>query len=80
VAFLKKAMYKVKAKPTVKGSEGATVITFFQRQNIPAVACGFGSGGCAHTANEYVKIDDLYKGARILEEFLKLYRLQTQGG
>jgi succinyl-diaminopimelate desuccinylase len=74
VAYLKKAMHRIKVKPIVKGSEGATVITFFQHKRIPAVACGFGSSGCAHTADEYVKIDNLYKGALILEEFFKSYR------
>ena len=69
-----KAMRKFKIKPHIKGSEGATVITFFQHKNIPAIATGFGSGGCAHTADEYVKIDNLYKGALVLEEFLKTYQ------
>jgi len=68
------AMRKFKIKPRISGSEGATVITFFQHKNIPAIATGFGSGGCAHTADEYVKVDNLYKGALVLEEFLKNYR------
>ncbi|MBI5144872.1 MAG: M20 family metallopeptidase [Candidatus Omnitrophica bacterium] len=59
--------------PVVKGSEGATTITFFQNKNIPAIATGFGSANCAHMADEYVKIDNLYKGALVLEEFLKNY-------
>lgn len=68
------AMRKIRVKPLIKGSEGATTITFFQHKNIPAVATGFGCAGCAHIANEYVKIDNLYKGAKVLEEFLKDYR------
>jgi succinyl-diaminopimelate desuccinylase len=74
VKFLSAAMREVKAKPVVKGSEGATTITFFQDKNIPAVACGFGAQGCAHIADEYVKIDNLYKGSRALEVFLKNYQ------
>jgi len=69
------AMRHLKARPHIKGSEGATVISFFQHKNIPAIATGFGSGGCAHVANEYVKISNLYKGAQVLEEFLKQYKL-----
>jgi succinyl-diaminopimelate desuccinylase len=69
-----KAMRKINVKPSIKGSEGATTITFFQDKNIPAIATGFGSSGCAHIADEYVNIDNLYKGARVLEEFLKSYR------
>jgi succinyl-diaminopimelate desuccinylase len=67
------AMQAVGALPKIKGSEGATVITFFQDKNIPAVATGFGSSGCAHIADEYVKIENLYKGAKALEYFLKIY-------
>jgi acetylornithine deacetylase/succinyl-diaminopimelate desuccinylase-like protein len=65
---------KNKIKPVLKGSEGATVITFFQEKNIPAIATGFGSKGCAHIADEYVAIDNLYKGTLVLEEFLRSYR------
>ncbi len=74
VAYLKKAMENSKIKPVIKGSEGATTITFFKRKNIPAVATGFGSGGCAHIVDEYAKIDNLYQGAEVLEEFLKGYQ------
>jgi len=74
VAYLKKAMRYARAAVRIRGSEGATVITFFQHKNIPAIATGFGCGGCAHTADEYVKVQNLYKGAEILEKFLRCYR------
>ena len=74
VKYLTMAAKKLKVQQRIKGSEGATTITFFQEQNIPAVATGFGSAGCAHIADEYVKIDNLYKGAMVLEEFIKIYR------
>lgn len=54
----------------VKGSEGATVMTFFQRHKIPAFATGFGTSGTAHTTDEYANISTLVKGARLLERFL----------
>jgi len=73
VRHLAKAIRKFSRAPRIKGSEGATTITFFQKKNIPAIATGFGSQGCAHIADEYVNIDNLYKGALILEEFLKTY-------
>ena len=74
VTGLKKAMNSLKAKPVIKGCEGATVITFFQHKGIPAVATGFGSSGCAHMSDEFVKISNLYKGAQVLEKFLKSYK------
>jgi len=77
VKCLTSAMRKVSLKPQIKGSEGATVITFFQDKFIPAVATGFGSEGLAHTADEYAKINSLYKGALVLEEFLKQYRFKA---
>ncbi len=53
-----------------KGSEGATVITFFKDKNIPAVAWGFGAQECCHVNDEYASIESLYKGAKALEKFL----------
>ncbi|MCX5696724.1 MAG: M20 family metallopeptidase [Candidatus Omnitrophica bacterium] len=74
VMGLSRVMRRLGIPGHIRGSEGATTITFFQRKNIPAVATGFGKGGCAHTIDEYASIDDLYKGAHVLEEFLKSYR------
>lgn len=73
VSRLVLAMKKLKIKPRISGSEGATVITFFKDQNIPAIATGFGSEGCAHAADEYADLNNLYNGARVLVEFLKNY-------
>jgi len=74
VKYLIAAAKKFNARPHIKGSEGATTISFFQEKNIPAIATGVGSPRCAHIADEYVKINNLYKGAQILEEFLKEYK------
>lgn len=74
ITSLASAMKNMGVRPEIKGSEGATVITFFQHKNIPAVATGFGSGGQAHVTNEFVKISNLYKGAQVLEEFLRNYK------
>jgi len=71
---LGQAMQKIGVKPIISGSEGATTISFFQKKNIPALATGFGCAGCAHMADEYAKVDNLYKGALVLEGFLKNYR------
>jgi succinyl-diaminopimelate desuccinylase len=78
VDYWARAMRKHHIRPVIKGSEGATTITFFQNKNIPAVATGFGFSGCAHVADEYARIDNLYKGALVLEEFLKSYRFLAQ--
>jgi len=58
---------------TVKGSEGATVITFFKKYKIPAFATGFGAHGTAHTNDEYIFIKSLYQGTKVLEQFIKEY-------
>ncbi len=76
VIYLKSSMERLRVKPAIKGSEGATVITFFQNKNIPAVAFGFGSRGCAHTRDEYAKINNLFKGAHVLVDFLRTYQFQ----
>jgi succinyl-diaminopimelate desuccinylase len=72
VKYLSLAMQRCKVQARLKGSQGATVITFFQDKNIPAIATGFGQEGCAHSVDEYVEIGSLYKGALVLETFLKL--------
>lgn len=74
VKQLVNAIKKVGCKPLINGSQGATVITFFQEKNIPATATGFGVEGLAHTVDEYVNVDTLYKGAQALEIFLKEYK------
>ncbi len=61
-------------RSSIKGSEGATVISFFQEKGIPAIATGFGCHDCAHAVNEYLEIDNLYKGAIVLEDFLKRFK------
>lgn len=68
------AMEDYKITPRISGSEGATVITFFRLKNIPAVATGFGTEGCAHVADEYACLSNLYKGAQVLVSFLKNYK------
>ena len=71
VKYLLKAAKKNKADSRIKGSEGATVISFFLEKNIPAVATGYGKTKTAHTTDEYVLISDLFKGARVLVDFIK---------
>lgn len=61
------------APSPIKGSEGATVITFFKKKGIPAVATGYGARGTAHATNEYARVDDLARGALVLEKFVKLF-------
>jgi len=74
VSSLSRAMRKIGVVFKIMGSEGATVITFFQDKKIPAVATGFGVEGRAHSNDEYVEIENLYKGAKVLEEFLTHYK------
>lgn len=71
VKALLKTWHNYKPHAALKGSEGATVITFFKEKNIPAVATGFGSYECAHANDEYARVDNLYHGAKALEEFLR---------
>lgn len=74
VKGMARALKEHRIQPKITGSEGATVITFFQDKKIPAIASGFGVEGTAHAINEYVTIDNLYKGSLVLEDFLKIYK------
>ncbi|MBF0331673.1 MAG: M20 family metallopeptidase [Candidatus Omnitrophica bacterium] len=71
-AFLKSAK-ALGQEPRLKGSDGATVISFFQLHNIAAFATGFGKSGTLHANDEYAEVKTLYHGARVLERFIKDY-------
>jgi len=43
---------------------------FFAKSGIPAVAFGPGSIAQAHTADEFVELDEVFRAARIIEKFL----------
>lgn len=64
---------KIGVKPRLKGSDGATVISFFQHYDIAAFATGFGKSGTLHANDEYAQIKTLYNGTRVLEAFVKDY-------
>ncbi len=64
---LRKNRIKIKFCP----SFGATVITFLKTAGIDSFAFGFGSRKNAHVRNESVKIANLYKGVRVLEDYVK---------
>lgn len=68
-----KCAKKMGNKAIVKGSEGATVISLFEKYKIPAFATGFGAHGTAHTTDEYIFVKSLYEGTRTLEQFVKDY-------
>ena len=73
VEAFQKAARGVVRESKVKGSEGATVITFFKKKNIPAIATGYGVSGCAHATDEYITTSNLYRGALVLERFIKIF-------
>jgi len=70
VKSLRRASLETNGFCHFKGSEGATVMTFFQEYNIPCVATGFGSENNAHSTNESVSIGNLKKGEEFLTNFL----------
>lgn len=73
VLDLRQAGSELGKKLEVKGSEGATVITFFREKGVPAVATGWGSRGGAHATDEYASIDNIFNGARQLERFVRIF-------
>jgi len=71
-----KTAKKYKCQAVCKGSEGATVITFFKKYGVPAFATGFGAHGTAHTNDEYIRVTSLCRGTRVLEQYIKEYDKQ----
>jgi acetylornithine deacetylase/succinyl-diaminopimelate desuccinylase-like protein len=71
IKTLKKVLKENKIKPKFYASFGATVINFLREKNIQTIAFGFGTRAQGHTTNEYVKIDNLIKGIKVLEDYIK---------
>ncbi|MEI8349336.1 MAG: M20/M25/M40 family metallo-hydrolase [Candidatus Omnitrophota bacterium] len=71
IAILRRVLKKHNIVSRLSPSFGATVINFLQEQGIESFAFGFGSKGNAHIKNESVKIDNLYKGVAVLEDYVK---------
>ncbi len=67
---LKASIRKEGIKPSFSVSRGATVLNFLLDKGIEGVVFGFSSQGQAHASNEYIAIPNLYKGVRILKDFL----------
>ncbi len=72
VEQLKQAFENKGKHAKICGSSGATVICEFKKYDIPAIATGFGIDKCMHAKDEYVIVDDLVKGAEVLEKFVIL--------
>ncbi|MFA6281080.1 MAG: ArgE/DapE family deacylase [Candidatus Omnitrophota bacterium] len=71
IRILQQVVKANKISSELKPSFGATVMTFLLDKGIESFAFGFGSKGNAHTKNEYVKISNLEKGAKVLEEYVR---------
>jgi len=71
VRILQAALKNNGVEGKLKPSFGATVINFLLDKGIESFAFGFGSKGNAHTKNEYVKISNLEKGVKVLEDYVK---------
>lgn len=71
IKTMKEVLRKEKIFSPIKASFGATVINFLADKGIESFAFGFGSGGTAHSQDEYIKITNLTRGVKVLEEYLK---------
>ncbi len=70
IGLLKTVLKEHKIKQQYKASMGATVINFLKERGIESFAFGFGSRGCAHITNEYVKVINLRKGIKVLKDYV----------
>ncbi|MCD6583661.1 MAG: M20 family metallopeptidase [Candidatus Omnitrophica bacterium] len=70
IKLMRKVLKRHKIKVSYKASLGATVINFLSERGIEGFCFGFGSKGYAHSANEYVKIKNLYGGVEVLKDYV----------
>jgi len=71
IKILRSVLKKNKIKEKLQPSFGATVITFLRDVGVESFSFGFGSKRNAHVKNESVKIDNLNKGVKVLEDYVK---------
>lgn len=71
IKILRGVLRKNKIEGKLQPSFGATVITFLKDAGIESFAFGFGSKGNAHIKNEAVEIDNLYKGIKVLKDYVE---------
>lgn len=71
IKILRSVLRKNKIEGALRPSFGATVITFLKDVGVESFSFGFGSKGNAHIKNESVKIDNLNKGIKILNDYVK---------
>lgn len=71
IKILRKILKANRIKGKLSPSFGATVITFLKDAGIESFSFGFGSKGNAHVKDEYVTIDNLNKGVKVLYEYVK---------
>lgn len=71
VLALKETIKKFHRGVVLEGKMGATDAGVYSKCGIPSVVFGPGDDGVGHSANEYVKLDEVVKAARILKEFLE---------
>lgn len=71
IRILQQILKGNKINSKLKPSFGATVMTFLLDKGIESFAFGFGSKGNAHTKNEYVKVSNLEKGVKVLEDYVR---------
>jgi succinyl-diaminopimelate desuccinylase len=71
IKILRSVLKKNRIKGRLSPSFGATVITFLKDVGVESFSFGFGSKGNAHIKNESVKINNLNKGVKILNDYVK---------
>ena len=68
VKYTKDLLGEEKYKKVIFGTEGGL---FQEKLNIPSIVCGPGNINQAHKANEYISIDQIFKGGVFLDKLIK---------
>ncbi|RKY28962.1 MAG: hypothetical protein DRP61_00465 [Candidatus Omnitrophota bacterium] len=67
---LKDTLLGENIKPHFEVSRGATILNFLLERGVEGVVFGFSTSQQAHATDEYIAIPNLYKGVRVLKNFL----------
>ncbi len=75
VAIARESMQRMGFEPVLRKGGGGSDANIINAASIPMVICGTGMTG-SHTADEYIDISDLNRGAELVYQLIKTYSQQ----
>lgn len=72
ITTFKEVLKRNRIKIKFSLERAATVVNFLKDRGIDCFCFGFGEKDCAHKENEFIRINSLKKGVRVLKEYIEM--------